>query len=104
MTFDEFVAFAAARFHVKISHYKSKAGHEMVDVEGFGTESIVGPEAGYRIQSRFWCITLNGWAYTWDGSAWWLVRDGKNGWRQGQNPFPDIPEAADDNPVNAFGA
>lgn len=99
MTFNEFVLTAEARFGIEIFLYKSKAGHEMVDLKLDGQhlshDNITGPDAGYSCHfGDDYCLTIFGWAYCLDRNTgeWYLIRDGISGWRQGTNPFPEIPE------------
>lgn len=102
MTFREFCEIAENRFGIGISIYKSKAGHEMIEISMDGqplcSGSITGPDAGYAMPfGEDYAITIFGWAYALDRHTgeWYLLRDGKVGWRQGVNPFPEIPEQLD---------
>lgn len=98
MTFDEFIIDAEKRFGITISVYKSKAGHEMVNLymekkflcDGY----ITGPNAGYSCPyGKNYAITIFGWGYELDmiTKEWRLVKDGMIGHRSGPNPFPEIP-------------
>jgi hypothetical protein len=99
MTFNEFVKIAEARFGIEIRIYKSKAGHEMINIymdeQVLCSGSITGPDAGYACPfGRDYAITIFGWAYALDTETgeWYLTADGRTGWREGSNPFPEIPE------------
>jgi len=99
MDYKEFIRAAEDKFGLglmRVACVKCKAGHEMIEWRDVGTvqslyeDTIIGPDAGYRLHYTYWGISVSGWAYLLKDGEWYLQRDGVFEWRRGSNPFPDI--------------
>jgi len=81
-----------ADFDLTFSIYKEKLSYWMV-VWSDGTEGTVyGPFAGHGHNCRVAGFTFKGWDYAHTADGWVVLRNGQNDFRQGENPFPAIPE------------
>lgn len=98
MELKEFIEEAEKKFGLglmKVAWIKNKAGHEMIEWRSVNGEllyddTIVGPDAGYRLHYKYWGISVSGWAYVLKDGEWYLQRDGVFEWRRGSNPFPTV--------------
>lgn len=84
-------------FGIEYKIYKQKSHYLMIELymdgEHLSEGRIHGPDAGYSMGfGENYSFTAFGWAYEYDieEDAWYLLPDGRCGWRQGSNPFPDI--------------
>ena len=93
-----FKSLCESRFGIEIYFEKEKASHDMIDImmdgEDLCSGSMSGPGHGYHGgYGRYESIAIFGWSYCLDNNGeWFLQKDGMSSWRNGPNPFPDIPE------------
>jgi len=91
MNEQEFKTEVEKTFGLTYTTEKQKFAYDMIIWADKSGGTVWGSFAGHSHGQSIPGFAYHGWCFAKSENGWQLLGDGQNGWRHGENPFPEIP-------------